>query len=303
MLEQLQTTLQSVISISMVEIFRAIIIFILGLILASIISRVIHSLVKTRWTAHQAYITRQATYWLIFSIFTIMTLRHLGFDLSVLMGAAGILTVAIGFASQTSASNIISGLFLLGEKAFSVGDTIQVDGIEGEVISIDLLSAKIRTFDNLFVRIPNETLLKSKVITNTRYPIRRFSLFMGVAYKEDINRVIKVLMQVADENPICLDEPKPVFIHRGFGESSVDFQFSVWCTRENWLALRNSIQLEIKQAFDRENIEIPFPHRTIYTGSQTDPMPIRLHEAEITTSMTRPEGQAEFSGPVDNDRV
>ncbi len=280
MLEQIQTNLQDVISVNMVDIFRAAVIFIIGLASASVISRVVHKVASSHWTVHQAYITKQAVYWLIFSVFTIMTLRHLGFDLSVLMGAAGILTVAIGFASQTSASNVISGLFLLGEKPFSVGDVIQVDGTEGEVISIDLLSAKIRTFDNLFVRIPNETLLKTKVTTNTRYPIRRFNVMMGVAYKEDITHVIKVLMKVADENPICLDEPKPVFIHRGFGESSVDFQFSVWCTRANFLELRNSIQIGIQQAFDSENIEIPFPHRTIYTGAETAPMPVSIHHQQ-----------------------
>ncbi len=285
MLEQLQTGMQGLFEVNLADVIRAFIIFFSGLIVSSALSRLTHGIAKARWTAHQAYITRQATYWTLFAVFTIMTLRQLGFDLSVLMGAAGIFTVAIGFASQTSASNIISGLFLLGEKAFSVGDIIQVDGIEGEVVSIDLLSAKIRTFDNLFVRIPNETLLKSKVTTNTRYPIRRYNIMMGVAYKEDINHVIKTLMDVADKNPICLDEPKPLFIHRGFGESSVDFQFSVWCTRENWLNMRNSIQIEIKQAFDRENIEIPFPHRTLYTGSQTEAMPIRM-ASEVDT---RPE--------------
>jgi len=274
--QELITDLQTLFSINISEIFRAGLVFLTGLILASILSRLIHRVVKNHWSIHQSYITRQAVYWFIFVLFIIMTLRQLGFDLSVLVGAAGILTLAIGFASQTSASNIISGLFLLGEKPFEVGDVIQVDGTEGEVISIDLLSAKIRTFDNLFVRIPNETLLKTKVITNTRYPIRRFDIVMGVAYKEDMQRVIDVLMDVADKNPICLDEPKPLFIHRGFGDSSVDFQFSVWSTRANWLELKNSMQLQIKEAFDREDIEIPFPHRTIYTGSTTDPMPLEI---------------------------
>ena len=276
MLEESLSSLQTILSINISEIVRAIFIFITGLLLASTLSRLCFRLVKNHWSTHQSYITRQAIYWFIFVLFMVMTLRQLGFDLSVLVGAAGILTLAIGFASQTSASNIISGLFLLGEKPFEVGDVIQVDGVEGEVISVDLLSAKIRTFDNLFVRIPNETLLKSKVTTNTRFPIRRFDIRMGVAYKEDIRRVIKILTKISDENPICLDEPKPLFIHRGFGESSVDFQFSVWSTRENFLELKNSMQIQIKEVFDEEQIEIPFPHRTIYAGTESLPMPLEV---------------------------
>ncbi|HSH70842.1 MAG TPA: mechanosensitive ion channel family protein, partial [Deferrisomatales bacterium] len=187
-----------------------------------------------------------------------------------------VLTVAVGFASQTSASNIISGLFLMVEEPFVVGDLIRVGDTTGEVLSIDLLSVKLRTFDNLFVRVPNESMVKSEVTTLTRFPIRRADLKIGVAYKEDIARVREVLMAVADENPLCLMEPKPLFIFLGYGESSLDIQFSVWAKRENFLDLRNGIYEEIKLAFDAAGIEIPFPHRSLYAGSVTDPFPIRI---------------------------
>jgi small-conductance mechanosensitive channel len=200
---------------------------------------------------------------------------ELGFDLSVLLGAAGILTVAIGFASQTSASNVISGLFLLGERPFAVGDVIRVGGTTGEVLSVDLLSVKLRTFDNLFVRIPNETMIKSEVTNLRRFAIRRVDLQVGVAYKEDLREVREVLLEVANRNPLCLEEPAPLIIFQGYGDSSINHQFSVWAKTENFLELRNSIPVEIKEAFDEHGIEIPFPHRTLYTGSETDPFPVR----------------------------
>jgi small-conductance mechanosensitive channel len=151
-----------------------------------------------------------------------------------------------------------------------VGDTT------GEVLSIDALSVKLRTFDNLFVRIPNETLIKSQVTTLTRFPIRRLDLKLGVAYKEDINRVLEVLRRVAERNLTCLDDPAPLFIFLGFGDSALEIQFSVWATRERFLDLRNTIQAEIKAAFDEAGIEIPFPHRSLYTGEVTKPFPIRV---------------------------
>lgn len=184
--------------------------------------------------------------------------------------------MAIGFAAQTSTSNLISGLFLLGERPFLVGDIIKVGNTLGEVLSIDLLSVKLRTFDNLFVRIPNETLIKSEVTNITRFPIRRVDLQLSVAYKENIDRVRTVLMAVAANNPLCLEDPEPLFIFKGFGASSLDIQFSVWTAKDNFLIMRNSIQEEIKIAFDRVEIEIPFPHQTIYTGSVTDPFPIKI---------------------------
>lgn len=258
------------------SIAEAIVYFIVGLILARLTSRGIKRWSKHRFDMHRQLLMARVAAYLVLLLFVVMGLNAIGFNLGVLIGAAGILSVAIGFASQTSASNIISGLFLVAERPFSVGDLIRVGTTTGEVLSIDLLSVKLRTFDNLFVRIPNETLIKSEVTTLTRFPIRRIDLAIGVAYKEDIKNVRKVLEQVAAANPLCLDEPKPIFVFLGFGESSLDMQFSVWVKRENFIDLKNSIHEEIKEAFDAEGIEIPFPHRSLYTGSVTEPFPIRI---------------------------
>lgn len=213
----------------------------------------------------------------LLAVFTfVWTLRELGFDLGVLLGAAGVLTVAIGFAAQTVASNLISGLFLMGEHPFGVGDIIDVGGVAGEVLSIDALSVKIRTFDNLMVRVPNETMLKSNVTNRTRFPIRRVDMQMGVAYKEDIAKVRELVLAVADANPICLEEPRPLFIFNGYGGSSLDFQLSVWTTHANFLDVRYTMHERIKRVFDENGIEIPFPHRSIAMASSGEPFEVRV---------------------------
>lgn len=272
-MEQWLAKIDSGLVMSIVE---ALLYFLVGLILARMTGRGIRQWSKSRFDIHQQLLMARIASYLVLLVFVVMGLNAIGFNLGVLIGAAGILSVAIGFASQTSASNIISGLFLVAERPFSVGDLIRIGTTTGEVLSIDLLSVKLRTFDNLFVRIPNETLIKSEVTTLTRFPIRRIDLAIGVAYKEDIKRVRKVLEQVAAGNPLCLDEPKPIFVFLGFGESSLDMQFSVWVKREKFIDLKNSIHEEIKEAFDAEGIEIPFPHRSLYTGSVTEPFPIRV---------------------------
>lgn len=255
---------------------RAALLVLAGFVLARLLAGAAYKMMLRHLSPHHSLLFKRLIYWVVLALFVTSALRHLGFSLTVLLGAAGILSVAIGFASQTSASNLISGLFLVAEKPFQTGDLIQVGQTVGEVLSIDLLSVKLKTFDNLFVRIPNESLIKTEMTNLTRFPIRRFDMLVGVAYREDIGKVRDVLKQVADANPLCLDEPEPLFFFTGFGESSLDIQFSVWTKSENFRDLRTSIREEVKNAFDAAGIEIPFPHRTLYAGSETQPFPVRL---------------------------
>ena len=274
----MDTFTESLNSVSINNWLRTAIIVIAGYFVAKLVAKTVVHFSREKLSQHYAGLVRRTLFWFIFILFLVTGLHQLGFRLSVLMGAAGILSVAIGFASQTSASNLISGLFVLGERSFSIGDIIQVGTVTGEVLSVDLLSVKIRTYDNLFVRIPNETMIKSEVITLTKFPIRRFDLLVGVDYASDIAQVREVMMKVAKDNMLCLEEPPPLFIILGFNNSSIDIQFSVWATRENFLELKNSMQERVKQAFDLAGIGIPFPHLTVYAGESTKPFPIQMHE-------------------------
>ena len=258
------------------SLFRALIILAVGIPLAKLLCSSLSKALKKRTTQHQAIMIRRISFYILLTLIVISVLRELGFSLSVLLGAAGILTVAIGFAAQTSASNIISGLFLLADRPFQIGDVIQVGDTTGIVTAIELLSVKLRTFQNFLVRIPNEDLIKNHVTNFTHYPIRRIDVEVGVAYKEDIATVRKVLLEVASRNPLCLEEPPPLFVYKGYGDSSIDLLLGVWVKKENFLLLMNGIKQEIKEAFDNNGIEIPFPHLSVYTGSVTDPFPVMV---------------------------
>ncbi|MBN1155277.1 mechanosensitive ion channel family protein [candidate division KSB1 bacterium] len=231
-----------------------------------------------RVSAQQGMIISKIVYYIGLFILLVPILNEFGFKLSHILGAAGIVGIALGFASQTSVSNVISGLFLIAERPFQVNDVITIQNITGVVLSIDTLSVKIRTFDNKYVRIPNETIIKSEVTNITHFPIRRVDLKIGIAYKEDIERVRDLLLDIARKNPVCLNEPEPLVIFSGFGSSSIDLLFVAWATKEDWLSLNNKLAVEIKRRFDEEGIEIPFPHISLYTGSRTESMPIKLDQ-------------------------
>jgi len=258
------------------NIIRAVLIFVGGYFIARLLSSFLVRAMKESLNPHRLMILQRGSFYAIIALFLTAALIQLGFDLGILLGTAGILTVALAFASQTSMSNVISGIFLITDKPFQVGDILQVGSTVGVVLEIGLMSVNLRKFDNTFVRLPNEFLIKTEFWNLTKFPIRRLDLKISVAYKEDIERVRDILIDVADKNALSLEEPRPLFIFQGFGESSLEIQFSVWVINENYLSLKNSLPAEIKQAFDAAGIEIPFPHRSLYTGSVTEPFPVKL---------------------------
>ncbi|NHB59556.1 mechanosensitive ion channel family protein [Acinetobacter sp. 194] len=246
------------------EILIAIVLCFIGFIFARVVSNTFIRTIGNRFNAHQRLVWRRGIFYFIFIIFVMASLKEAGFKLSVFIGAAGILTVALGFASQTSATNLISGLFLIGEGSFEIGDTIQITlirghTIEGEVISIDLLSVKLLTQDNVYVRLPNEQLIRAPVHNLSKYPIRRIPITLAINFHEDIIKVREVLLKVANSYPLVLADPKPAVTVTAFRESSIELLFAVWCKQGNFLKVRDEMQERIRNGFVENEIEIPVP--------------------------------------------
>ncbi len=266
------------------KIIIAIIILIIGLIIIQGLTFITKRFVPKSWSRQRKMIvTRFVQYSsYIFLLFILISALDLSDKLTTIFGAAGVIGIIIGFASQTSIGNIISGFFLVSEKSFELGDVIKIGDKSGVVYSIDLLSIKIKTFDNLLLRIPNQTVISSEVTNVTRFPIRRLDFNVSVAYKEDLRKVKTVLENVAKNNPLSLDEPEPLIVFKDFGDSGINILLGIWFEKTNYLAVKNSIFLEIKEAFDAEGIEIPFPHVSLYTGEATKPFPLIVEKKEKT---------------------
>ncbi len=258
--------------------FRSGVLLLIGLPAVYFASRWLRAYVTKKYSAQQGMISSKILLYVGIVVILISLLNEFGFKLTHLLAAAGVAGIAIGFAAQTSFSNIISGFFLIAEQLFAVGDLIKIGNTTGVVMSIDLLSVKLRTFDNKLIRVPNEMLLKNEVTNVTHFPIRRVEVNLGVAYKEDIGRIREILLDIAQKNPLCLQEPEPVIIFSGFGNSSIDLFFGVWAEKTEFLKLKNSIQEEVKSRFDAEGIEIPFPHVSLYKGSASEPLAIQIVE-------------------------
>ena len=241
-----------------------------GLLIARLSGLATERLLKDRIPALPARTGRRAGFVFVAGLAVVACLQQLGFNLSVILGAAGVLTVALGLAAQTAVSNLVSSLFLMADRPFKVGDQVEINGVEGEVASIDLMSTKIYSFDNFYVRVPNDELLKSKVINRSRFPIRRINVHLEVAYKEDLDQVDRVLGVILESNPDVLDEPTASVRVEGFGTNGVQIRIIAWCDQAKWFALKDRIRRDAKKALDTAGIEIPFAQIVVHKPARSD---------------------------------
>ena len=241
-------------------IIRVILILVIGIPLIRLIRSLTKRIVKDRLSPQSEQLVVRSVYYVAILILLITLLNEFGFRLSAILGAAGIFGVAISFASQTSISNIISGIFLISEKPFQIGDVVQVSSNIGTIESIDLLSIKLKTSDNRYIRVPNETMIKTEVINITRYPIRRLDIYVSVSYKDNLEKVKNVFMEIIENEPLALKEPAPLFSIDKFSESGINIQYGVWVNKDDYSDLKNSLMINLKDKFEHEHITIPFPH-------------------------------------------
>lgn len=176
--------------------------------------------------------------------------------LATLIASAG---VAIGLALQGSLSNFAGGFIILLIRPFKVGDFIETTGYSGTVEEIGLFYTNLITIDNKQILIPNGVLSNGSLINYSAKQNRRVDLIFSVSQKNDIKKVKQILQQTIENNPLSLKDPEPYVGVNAHNLMSIDFVIRVWCKTDDYLDLKHELLEEVKIAFDKENIEIPFP--------------------------------------------
>ncbi|HKJ40634.1 MAG TPA: mechanosensitive ion channel domain-containing protein, partial [Sunxiuqinia sp.] len=184
------------------DLIRIVSIIVIGLAIVYGLAFLVRRTITQSMSKQSKMIVNRIIIYTGFILVTFLVLKELEVNLTAIFGAAGVVGIVIGIASQTSIGNIISGFFLVSEKSFELGDVIRIGDKTGTVYSVDLLSIKIKTFDNLLIRIPNQTVISTELVNITRFPVRRMDLTIGVAYKEDLRKVTEILTEVARKNPL-----------------------------------------------------------------------------------------------------
>lgn len=240
------------------KIIGAVILLFLMWIVYRIVLRGVKKVPLEKTNQHKQMIAVKFVKYVFYASVVIYILGLFGVKLSAVWGAAGIAGVAIGFAAQTSVSNVISGLFVLTEGALKVGDTIIVNGITGVVDTISLLSVKVHTFDNQMVRIPNSSIINSNLTNNSYHDKRRITLGVSISYNADMRSALEALSKAPELCPTVLQEPAPAVWFDGFGDSGIDMTVAAWFKPENFLQTKNDLFIAIKKVLDDAKIEIPF---------------------------------------------
>jgi small conductance mechanosensitive channel len=193
-------------------------------------------------------------------------------SLVALIGAAGL---AIGLALQGTLSNLAAGVMLILFRPFRAGDYIAAGGNSGTVKEITLFYTELATPENVQVIVPNSDIWSSSITNYSVNPTRRVDLTVGVSYDSDLKKVDRVLNELVAAEGRGLAEPAPFIKLVNLGDFSVDFAVRVWVNRTDWWDTKCDLTRAVKDRFDSEGIDIPFPTRTLVT---TAPEPVPMPE-------------------------
>lgn len=240
------------------KLIGAIIIFAIIFVIYKLLLRAIKKIPAEKTTPQRTAILKRTVKYLFYTVTVIYVLSLFGIKLSAIWGAAGIAGVAIGFAAQTSVSNLISGLFVITEGALKIGDTIIVDGVTGVVDAINLISVRIHTYDNQMVRIPNSTIINTNLTNNSYHKIRRLTLQVSVSYDTDMEQALQALSKAPALCPTVISDPAPAVWFDGFGSSGLTMTVAVWFESSDFLQTKNDLHIAIKKVLDQAQITIPF---------------------------------------------
>jgi len=243
------------------------ILFVIGIIFR-LIAKAIRQVPEAKLPAQRTAVIIRFLKYIFYVIAVLYILSLFGINLKAIWGAAGIAGVAIGFAAQTSVSNLISGLFVLTEGSIHVGDTIIVGDVTGIVDEVKLLSIRVHTFDNQMVRIPNSTIINSNLTNNSYHNKRRWTVKVGVDYSTDMKLALETLQKAADLCPTVLKDPAPSVWFDGFDSSSINLVVAVWFKPADFLQTRNDIYIAIKKVLDDAGISIPFNQLDLHMCSK-----------------------------------
>lgn len=250
------------------QVVGAIIILIVGVIGAKIARRIVR-----RWLGRMnvapavvAFVTR-LTYVLILVLAVVATLAKFGIQTTSFVAILGAASFAIGFALQGSLANFAAGVLILILRPYKLGDFIEAAGVRGTVKDIQLFTTVLATPDNVKVMVPNGKIYGDTITNYSVFETRRIDLTIGIGYGSSIQKAYDVLSSLISEEKRLLEDPEPQIVVSELADSSVNLLIRVWVARSELWAVKTDLTRRIKEAFDKEEIEIPFPQRVVHVVS------------------------------------
>lgn len=192
----------------------------------------------------------------------------------------GLFSVALGFALKGPLENVFAGVLTILTAPFRIGDEVEIGGHAGKVETINIHDTIIRTFDGKRVAIPNLQVYSNAVTDQTAFSFRRYDVLVGVHYGDDIRKALTIAHEVLSSTPGIRDEPEPQVLVGKLNEYSVDLILRFWSgpTMQRQFQVTSDVTLNIKLAFDREGITIPFPIRTLQLPEDAGKLQVQVFD-------------------------
>jgi len=208
----------------------------------------------------------------LFAVFVAITLSGLATFLTATEALTAAATIALGFAAQDVLGNFVSGVFIVLDPKFNIGDWIQWGDREGIVEDISFRVTRVHTFDNELVTVPNAKLTDSTIVNPVAKERLRVNVDFGIGYEDDVDRARDLILDEASRHPEVLDRPGPtVRIHR-LGDSAVLLRVRFWIAhpaRLDFVRVRSEFTQAVKERFDAEGVEMPYPYRQLTGDIET----------------------------------
>lgn len=187
---------------------------------------------------------------------------------SGLLVSLSTLALAVGLALKDSFSNVANGILIIANKPFRRGDYVSINGVEGKVHSIKLLTVELITFGNVKIVMPNSTVLNGNIINYSALAIRRCDMKFSVAYGSDMNKVEEVLKAVVSEHPQILKSMKTNIYMESHDASSITYAVKVWANNADYFGVLHSMPRMVYDAFEKEGIQIPFNQLDVHISKE-----------------------------------
>ncbi|MDH2293308.1 mechanosensitive ion channel family protein [Cobetia amphilecti] len=213
----------------------------------------------------------QIAYAILVVMVLLTALDQLGVDTTSMIAALGAAGLAIGLALQSSLSNLASGFLLVTLRPFKKGDYVEAAGTSGSVDQITMLQTRLVTPDNRKVTVPNSSVMSNTITNYSALPTRRLDLVVGVSYDDDIRQVKAVLEELVAGDERIMKEPSYLIAVAELADSSVNFNFRMWCQASDYWALKWDMTERIKLTFDERGISIPYPQRDVHFHQASTP--------------------------------
>ncbi len=258
---------------NLIDIVGAFAVLIIGLFVAGIIQRTVSQTLQRseRFDQTVARFLSNVVKYALYVVVLVTVLTQFGVETTSILAALSGVALAIGLALQGTLSNVASGVMILVQKPFKVGEAINVGTITGVVEDITLFTTELKQFDGLFVMIPNSELWNKPIVNYNRHPVRRFELVIGIGYDDSMAQARQELLDLASADERVLEDPAPVAFVNSLDDSSVGIGLRVWCKTSDYLALTWDLTEAAKVRFDEVGLSIPFPQREVTTRVIPEP--------------------------------